>query len=46
MEDQTFTIPPPTTTFEYDAKAREAVAHRMLDTDALLSAKRFKLVPK
>jgi hypothetical protein len=47
MDDHTFTIPPPKeAAFVYDAAARELYAARMLDTDALLSAKRFKLVPK
>jgi len=47
MDDHTFTIPPPKeANFSYDAVAREPYAARMLDTDALLSAKRFKLVPK
>jgi len=47
MDDHTFTVPPPKeAAFVYDAAAREAYAARMLDTDALLSAKRFKLVPK
>lgn len=47
MDDQTFTVPPPKeANYLYDAAAREPYAARMLDTDALLSAKRFKLVPK
>jgi hypothetical protein len=47
MDDHTFTIPPPKeASFVYDSAAREPYAARMLDTDALLSAKRFKLVPK
>jgi hypothetical protein len=45
MEDQTFTIPPPTN-YIYDVVTKEPIAHRMLEVDALLSAKRFKLVPK
>jgi len=47
MDDHTFTIPPPKeAAFVYDAAARDPYAARLLDTDALLSAKRFKLVPK
>lgn len=47
LEDQTFTIPPPKEAkYVYDATQREPYAARMLETDALLSAKRFKLVPK
>jgi len=47
MDDHTFTVPPPKEAkYVYDAVAREPYAARLLDTDALLSAKRFKLVPK
>lgn len=47
MDDHTFTVPPPKEAqYSYDVAEREPYAARMLDTDALLAAKRFKLVPK
>jgi len=44
-DDKTFLVPPPVD-FVYSADEKAGVAQRLLETDPLLSAKRFKLVPK
>ena len=46
-DDKTFLVPPPIEAgFVYSADDRAPSAQRLLETDPLLSAKRFKLVPK